>query len=136
MPCLLEIGPVILERKMRMWNVYKNTDDERKAIRKTYSSFQLRWAKIIFIEFVVILHNYQSDFGLMYYQYISIHLSQNIWISFEIKIVFWMFFNIIYKKTTYKTPINGEYISVMHMWRINYGNQIKTLTCFNFRFLS
>ena len=57
---LVEIGPVVLEKKMKMW-VYRRTDretdreterqtdrqtdDGRQVIRKAHLSFQLRWAK-------------------------------------------------------------------------------------------
>ena len=54
---LVEIGTVVLEKKMKMWKVYRQTDgrtdgqtdrqtdDGRKVIRKAHLSFQLRWAK-------------------------------------------------------------------------------------------
>ena len=51
---LVEIGPVVLEKKMKMWKVRegrtdrrtdRQTDDERQVIRKAHLSFQLRWAK-------------------------------------------------------------------------------------------
>ena len=53
MPSLVEIGPVVKEKKMKMWKVYRQTDgrtdgqtdDERQVIRKAHLSFQLRWAK-------------------------------------------------------------------------------------------
>ena len=56
-PSLVEIGPVVLEKKMKMWKVYKQTDrrtdrrtdgqrdDGQQVIRKAHLSFQLRWAK-------------------------------------------------------------------------------------------
>ena len=59
-PSLVEIGPVVLEKKMKMWKVYRQTDgqtdrqtdrqtdgrtDGRQVIRKAHLSFQLRWAK-------------------------------------------------------------------------------------------
>ena len=48
-PSLVEIGPVILEKKMKMWKVYRQTDgrtdDRQQVIRKAHLSFQLRWAK-------------------------------------------------------------------------------------------
>ena len=46
---LVEIGPVVLEKMMKMWNVYRQTDgqtdDGQKVIRKAHLNFQLRWAK-------------------------------------------------------------------------------------------
>ena len=40
MPSLVEIGPVVLEKKMKMKTVYRqtdgHTDDGRQAIRKTH----------------------------------------------------------------------------------------------------
>ena len=40
---------VVLEKKMKMWKVYRltdrQTDDGRQVIRKAHLSFQLRWAK-------------------------------------------------------------------------------------------
>ena len=60
-PSLVEIGPVVLEKKMKMWKVYRQkdrqtdrqtdgqtdgrTDAGRQLIRKAHLSFQLRWAK-------------------------------------------------------------------------------------------
>ena len=44
-PSFVEIGPVVLEKKSKMWKVYRQTDDERQAIRKAHLSFQFRWAK-------------------------------------------------------------------------------------------
>ena len=49
---LVKIGPVVLEKKMKMWKVYRQTDgrtdgqtdDGRQVIRKAHLSFQLRWA--------------------------------------------------------------------------------------------
>ena len=46
-------GPMVLEKKMKMWKVYRGTDartdrqtdDGRQVIRKAHLSFQLRWAK-------------------------------------------------------------------------------------------
>ena len=57
MPSLVEIGPVLLEKKLKIGKVYRQTDgqtdrrtdgqtdDGRQAIRKAHLSFQLRWAK-------------------------------------------------------------------------------------------
>ena len=58
MPSLVEIGPVVLEKKSKIGKVYRRTDrqtdgqtdgqtdrqtdDGRKAIRKAHLSFQLR----------------------------------------------------------------------------------------------
>ena len=55
-PSLVEIGPVVLKKKMKMWKVYRQTDgrdrqtdgqidDGRQVIRKAHLSFQLRRAK-------------------------------------------------------------------------------------------
>ena len=48
-PSLVEIGPVVLEKKVKMWKVYRRTDrqtdDGRLVIRIAHLSFQLRWAK-------------------------------------------------------------------------------------------
>ena len=44
-PSLVEIGPVVLEKKRKMWKVYRQTDNGQQAIRKAHLSFQLRWAK-------------------------------------------------------------------------------------------
>ena len=46
-PSFVEIGPVVLEKKMKMWKVYRRTDG-RQVIRKAHLSFQPRWAKNIF----------------------------------------------------------------------------------------
>ena len=32
MPSLVEIGPVVLEKKMKMWKVYDNNDDDNGQI--------------------------------------------------------------------------------------------------------
>ena len=51
-PSLVKIGPVVLEKKSKIWKVYRQMDrqtdrqtDGRQAIRKAHWSFQLRWAK-------------------------------------------------------------------------------------------
>ena len=45
-PSLVEIGPVVLEKKMKMWKVYRQMGgDRRQVIRKAHLSIQLRWAK-------------------------------------------------------------------------------------------
>ena len=48
-PSLVEIGPVVLENKMKMWKVNRwtdrQTDDGVPVIKKAQLSFQLRWAK-------------------------------------------------------------------------------------------
>ena len=48
-PSLIEIDPVVLEKKMKMWKVYdrrrdRRTDDGQKVIRKVHMSFQFSWA--------------------------------------------------------------------------------------------
>ena len=55
MESLVEIGPVVLEKKMKMWKVYNNdnANDNKDAndnngqilIRKAHLSLWLRWAK-------------------------------------------------------------------------------------------
>ena len=56
-PCLVEIGPVVLEKKLKMWKVYRQTDrqtdDRQQAIRKAHVSFQLRWAKKNYVAKVI-----------------------------------------------------------------------------------
>ena len=44
-PSLVEISPVVLEKKMKMWKVYANDDDRQISIRKVHLSLRLRWAK-------------------------------------------------------------------------------------------
>ena len=54
-PTLVEIGPVVLEKKMKMWKVYdenydnnENDDDDGQIlIRKAHISLRLRWATIL-----------------------------------------------------------------------------------------
>ena len=60
MSSLVEIGPVVLEKKMIMWKVYKQTDrrtdDGRLVIRKAHSG-----SKEDFLNFVIVFsqfHNY------------------------------------------------------------------------------
>ena len=36
MPSLVEIGPVVLERKMKMWKVYRRTTDNRRSEKPTW----------------------------------------------------------------------------------------------------
>ena len=43
-PTLVEIGPVVLEKKSKMWKNYRQMD-RKQVIRQAYLSFQLRWAK-------------------------------------------------------------------------------------------
>ena len=48
LPTLVEIGLVLLEKKMNIWKVYRSqTNDGQQAIRKAHLSTQLRWAKIL-----------------------------------------------------------------------------------------
>ena len=49
-PSLVEIGPVVLEKNLKMWKVYDKNDDNDNDdgqifIRKAQLSLQLRWAK-------------------------------------------------------------------------------------------
>ena len=45
-PSLVEIGPVVLEKRMKMWKVYRQTyrqmDGQTTMIRKAHFSYQLR----------------------------------------------------------------------------------------------
>ena len=41
---LVEIGSVVLEKRMKMWNVYRRTSDDRRS-EKDHLSFQPRWTK-------------------------------------------------------------------------------------------
>jgi len=45
LPSLVEIGPVILEKKMKMWKVFNDDANRQILSRKSHLSFQLRWAK-------------------------------------------------------------------------------------------
>ena len=45
MPSLVEIGPVVLEKKSKIGTVYRQTDYGQQAIRKAHLNFQLRRAK-------------------------------------------------------------------------------------------
>ena len=36
---------VVLEKKMKMWEVYRHTDGGQQAIRKAHLSIRFRWAK-------------------------------------------------------------------------------------------
>ena len=48
-PNLVEIGWMALEKKSKMWKVYRQTDGQtdigRQVIRKAHLSFQFRWAE-------------------------------------------------------------------------------------------
>ena len=64
-PSLVKIGPVVLEKKMKIWKVYSRRmdkwTDSWQAIRKAH--FQLRWAKYTWIYvnfslFCIIFWNY------------------------------------------------------------------------------
>ena len=48
----VEIGPLNLEKKMKMWKFYRQMDNGWQAIRKAHLSSQLRWAKKV--KFIVI----------------------------------------------------------------------------------
>ena len=51
---LVEIGPVVLEKKMKLWKVYDNANDDANynegqrtiLLRKAHLSLRLRWAKM------------------------------------------------------------------------------------------
>ena len=50
LPSLVEIGPVVLEKKMKMWKVYDNNDndDDGQRINFDQKSLRLMWAKKYF----------------------------------------------------------------------------------------
>ena len=77
MPSLVEIGPVVLEKKMKMWKVYRQTDrqtdrrtdDGRHVIRKAHLSFQLRWAKNTLPKNkILLLQNHSANFNLPWHK--------------------------------------------------------------------
>ena len=43
-PSLVEIGPVVLEKKMKMWKVYENDDGQRRRTTDKFWSEKLTWA--------------------------------------------------------------------------------------------
>ena len=47
-PSLVEIGPVVLKKKMKMWKVYDNAnnDNGQILIRKAHLSLWFRWANL------------------------------------------------------------------------------------------
>ena len=47
-PSLVEIGLVVLKKKMKMWKDYDDNDDDNDGAQQTYfdqKSVRLRWAK-------------------------------------------------------------------------------------------
>ena len=38
-PLLFEIGPVVIEKKLKMWKVYRRSDDRQLVIRKSHLRF-------------------------------------------------------------------------------------------------
>ena len=66
MQSLVEIGAVVLEKKMKMWKVYRwtdrqtdrQTDDGRQVSRKTHLSFQLRWAENVKLSFLNYIYKF------------------------------------------------------------------------------
>ena len=73
-PSLVDIGPVILEKKMKMWKNYRQTIG-RQAIRKGHLSFKLMWTetakKVVVSWKLVQFHNtitYQIDLFWITYQ--------------------------------------------------------------------
>ena len=76
-PSLVKIGPVVLEKKLKMWKVYRHTDrqtdrqmtDNRQSekLTKAFSSGELiktQWLKIMkskLSNLVINLHKYQSN---------------------------------------------------------------------------
>ena len=50
LPSLVEIGPVVLEKKMKMWKVYDNNDNDDDGQRTNFDqkSLRLMWAKKYF----------------------------------------------------------------------------------------
>ena len=57
-PGLVKLFPVALEKKTKMWKVYRRTDDIRQAIRKAHFSFHLRWSKNV-LSSISFSSNYQ-----------------------------------------------------------------------------
>ena len=66
-PSLVKIGPVVLEKKMKMWKVYRQTDGQQAI--KAHLSFQLRWAKKLLIFW------YQKIFWIFWYHNFHIRIS-------------------------------------------------------------
>ena len=66
-PSLVQIGPVVLEKKMKMWKVYRQTDgptdrqttDDRWSEKLTwaFSSGELKWLTLIYTLTQIIGHN-------------------------------------------------------------------------------
>ena len=61
MPSLAEIGPVVLEKKMKMWKVYDNADDKDKddGQRTAFGSGELKTQNI------TITTKYKRTMGLI-----------------------------------------------------------------------
>ena len=87
MPSLVEIRPVVLEKKMKMWKVYRQTDwltdDEQKVI-STHLTFQLRWAKIHEL-FMIISQGITKAVFCQKYWYFTLNFSGQIHFSISIK---------------------------------------------------
>lgn len=58
----VEIGPVVLEKKMKLWK-FTTTDDRQILFRKAYLSFRLWWAKMY-------MHIYQIKVNPQFLLYI------------------------------------------------------------------
>ena len=84
-PSLVDIGPVVLEKKMKMWKVYDSddnnnddNDDGQILIRKSHLSLRLRWAKNMESTFYMyITNNKLSRRSYCIFRYILRSLSRN-----------------------------------------------------------
>ena len=77
---VVEIGPVVLEKKLNMWKVYRrHTDDRQQAIRKAHLSFHLRWAKNYI--YPLKRFNIQKEKEIWMRNTSNVNISDNFWIG-------------------------------------------------------
>ena len=107
-PSLVEIDTVVLEKKMKMWKVYNNDNNnidrqQTNLIRKAHLSLRLRWAKNILLPILNLKHrktSYKSITVLVFFNYLPVNIFTNfaniIWckdVWFTICLVeYWYFF--------------------------------------------
>ena len=99
MPSLVEIGPLVLEKKMKMWKVYDDNDDNdgqrTNFDQKSSVEPRLRWAKNKFIIFIILKYTYYSCVQYALHKHI-LYIEPNVFLFSRIPYLFFFFLKSIF----------------------------------------